>query len=226
MRHVDIVVAEDPIASVAPWLIDAAAAGGHIAVSGGSGPGPAYELAALRQDDWSHVDLWFVDDRVVPPDHEWSNFRLVSETLLAHAQPREVHRIEGELSPDEAAARYDEALDGVELDLAIMGIGPDGHTASLFPGGPELDERERRATATEARMEPLVPRVTMTIPFLERAKTMIYLVTGESKADAVARAFGAEADPATPASLVRGRRTVAVLDKEAASRLYIGGGGK
>lgn len=225
MSDVDIAVVDDPAGSVASWLIEAAAAGGHIAVSGGRGPGPAYELAARRQDDWSHVDLWFVDDRVVPPDHEWSNFRLVSETLLAHAKPRAVHRIEGELAPAEAAARYDDALGGVVLDLAIMGIGPDGHTASLFPGGPELEERERRAIATDARMEPLVPRVTMTIPFLARAKTMVYLVTGESKAGAVARAFGGEADPATPASLVRGRRTVVVLDKPAASRLYIGRGG-
>ena len=225
MTHVDIAVVEDPIESVASWLIDVSAAGGHIAVSGGSGPGPAYERAAQMQDDWSHVDLWFVDDRIVPPDHEWSNFRLVSETLLAYAEPRAVHRIEGELAPEEAAARYDDALDGVQLDLAIMGIGPDGHTASLFPDGPELDERERCAVATEARMEPFVPRVTMTIPFLARAKTMVYLVTGESKAASVARAFGGEADPATPASLVRGRRTVAVLDKPAASRLYIGRGG-
>ena len=223
MSDVEIVVVDDPVGSAASWLIEAAAAGGHIAVSGGSGPGPAYELAARRHDDWSRVDLWFVDDRAVPQDHEWSNFKLVSQTLLAHATLRNVHRIEGELPPEEAAARYDAALEGVELDLAVMGIGPDGHTASLFPNGPELDERSRNAIASEALMEPLVPRVTMTVPCLARARTMIYLVTGESKADAVARAFGGAADPATPASLVRGRRTRAILDKAAASGLYIDG---
>ena len=225
MTNVEIVVADDPVATTAQYLVDAARAGGHVAVSGGRGPAPAYELAAKTEPDWSRVELWWVDDRVVPPDHEWSNYRLVLETLLAHATPRAVHRIEAELPAEEAAARYDAELEGVTLDLAVMGIGPDGHTASLFPNGPELGERERRALSTEARMEPLVPRVTMTIPFLAEARTMVYLATGEEKAEPVARSFSGSPDPATPASLVRGRRTVAVLDTEAASRLYIGRGG-
>ena len=81
------------------------------------------------------------------------------------------------------------------LDLAVMGIGPDGHTASLFPNAPALEVTDRRAVAAEAGMEPFVPRVTMTIPVLAAARTMLYLVTGESKADAVRRAFADEPSP-------------------------------
>ena len=100
-----------------------------------------------------------------------------------------------------------------------MGIGPDGHTASLFPNAPALDEAERRAVAAEAGLEPFVPRVTMTRPLLAAAETMVFLATGEGKAEAVERAFAGRPSPATPASLVRGRRTVAILDRAAASRL-------
>ena len=216
---VEIVVGDDPVAVVAEHLVEAARRGGHVAVSGGSAPAPAYELAARTEPDWSRVGLWWVDDRAVPPDHEHSNYRLVEETLLAHARVGAVHRVRGELGAEEAAERYDGELEGVELDLAIMGIGPDGHTASLFPHAPELEARGRRAVWGEAGMEPLVPRVTMTVDFLARTRLMVYLVLGESKADAVERAFAGDPSPATPASLVRGRRTIAVLDTAAAGRL-------
>ena len=105
------------------------------------------------------------------------------------------------------------------LDLAVMGIGPDGHTASLFPNAPALDETERRAVAAEAGMEPFVPRVTLTLPALAPARLMVYLVTGEGKAEAVGRAFAGEPSPDTPASLVRGVETVAILDRAAAAVL-------
>jgi 6-phosphogluconolactonase len=127
--------------------------------------------------------------------------------------------VHGELSPEEAAAEYDRELDGVTLSFALMGIGPDGHTASLFPNAPTLDETERRAVAAEAGLEPFVPRVTLTRPALAGTEEMVYLVTGEGKADAVARAFAGEPSPETPASLVRGKRTVAILDQAAASKL-------
>jgi 6-phosphogluconolactonase len=100
-----------------------------------------------------------------------------------------------------------------------MGIGPDGHTASLFPGSPALDESERRAVAAEAGMEPFVTRVTMTRPTLAAARTMLFLVTGEGKADAVGRAFQGEPSPDTPAGLVRGVETIAILDRAAAAAL-------
>jgi 6-phosphogluconolactonase len=203
-------------------LAGAAERGGHVAVSGGSSPRLAYESAAGLAPDWSGVELWFADERCVPPEDSRSNYRLVRETLLdgLSAAPV-VHRIQGELPPEEAAEAYDEGARGLRLDLALLGIGPDGHTASLFPGSPALDEHERAAVAAEAGLEPFVPRVTLTIPVLSAAALVLFLVVGEDKAGAAARAFGGEPDPATPASLVRSAsgRTVAVLDSPAAGLL-------
>jgi 6-phosphogluconolactonase len=156
----------------------------------------------------------------VPPDDERSNYRLAKETLLDRlAVPPEVHRIHGELGAEKAADLYDAELEAVTLDLALNGIGPDGHTASLYPDAPSLDEKERRAVAAEAKWEPFVPRVTMTPPVFADAALLVYFVTGEEKADAVRRAFADEPSPATPASLIRGHRTIAILDRGAASQL-------
>jgi 6-phosphogluconolactonase len=165
--------------------------------------------------------VWFGDERAVPPDDERSNYRLARETLLDLLQtpPALVHRVEGELGAPEAARRYDKALEDISLDLVLNGIGADGHTASLFPHSPALDERERRAVAAEAGLEPFVARVTLTPPVFEAAALLVYLATGAAKADAVRRAFAEEPSPATPASLVRGRRTIALLDPSAAMRL-------
>ena len=156
----------------------------------------------------------------MPPYDDRSNYKLVRESLLdGISRPPVVHRVHGELSPDEAADAYDAELEGIELSLALMGIGPDGHTASLFPGKASLDAVGRRAVAAEPGLEPFVPRVTMTREFLAGAATMVYLVTGAGKAEAVERAFAQPPSPEIPASLVRGRRTVAVLDPAAAARL-------
>ena len=125
----------------------------------------------------------------------------------------------GEVDAAEAARRYDAQLEGVTLELALNGIGPDGHTASLFPGAPGLEERDRRAIAAEAKLEPFVPRVTLTPPVFAATRLLVYLVTGESKADAVRRAFAEEPSPDTPASLIRGVETIAILDPAAASQL-------
>jgi 6-phosphogluconolactonase len=214
--------ADEAARIVAGELVAAAAQGGHIAVSGGSSPGPAYELAADLVPDWSGVELWFADERCVPPDDPLSNYRLVRETLLTELfQPPVVRRVHGEFPPIEAAAAYDEQIGGIPLDLALLGIGPDGHTASLFPGSPALEERERAVVATEPGFEPFVPRVTLTLPMLSAAALVVFLVVGEDKANAVAHAFGREPSPATPASLVRSAsgRTVAVLDQAAAALL-------
>jgi 6-phosphogluconolactonase len=222
VSDVELVVADDADEELVARLVEAVRAGGSIGLSGGSGPRRAYEAAAEREPDWSRVELWLVDDRCVPPADDRSNFLLLQRAILDRVEraPRSVHRIESEHGPEEAAARYDAELDGARFDLAVMGIGPDGHTASLFPNAPELGERERRAVAAEARFEPFVPRVTTTIPFLAASELMLYHVTGEEKADAVRRAFAAEPSPSTPSSLVRGRRTVAVLDAAAAARLH------
>ena len=220
MRFVE---SEDALAqAAAAELMSAARRGAHIALSGGGTPQRAYEIAAELLDDWSGATLWFGDDRCVPPDHEHSNYRMVKEALLDRVtRPPAVRRIEGELDPEEAARRYDEQLQGVRIDLALMGLGPDGHTASLFPDAPELDERERRAVAAEAGMEPRVPRVTMTIPVFQEAPHVLFLVAGEEKAEAAARAFGSAPGPGTPASLTRSvtGRTVALLDPGASTML-------
>jgi 6-phosphogluconolactonase len=218
---VEIRVLDDPAAAAAELIAEAARAGGQVALAGGSTVGPAYRRAAQLAPDWSAVEVWLGDERAVPPDDERSNYRTVRETLLdlLESPPAGVHRVEGERGAVEAARRYDEALEGVTLDLALNGIGPDGHTASLFPNADALDEQDRRAVATEAGLEPFVARVTMTRPLFEAAGVLVYLATGVAKARAVRRAFAEEPSPATPASLVRGRRTVALLDRAAAQQL-------
>jgi 6-phosphogluconolactonase len=192
-------------------------------LTGGSTPARAYELAASLRRDWSACELWWGDERCVPPEHEWSNYGLAKRTLLDRiVTPRAaVHRIEGERAPDEAAERYDEELAGVTLDLVLLGLGPDGHAASIYPDSPAVHERERRAVAAEARLEPFVDRVTMTIPVLESAPLVVFLVGGESKAEAVRRAFADPPSPATPASLIRSAHgtTLVILDRAAASEL-------
>ena len=220
MSDVEVRVLADPAEEAAVLLSDAARAGGAIALSGGGTPTPAYQRAAQLEPDWSRVEIFFADERCVPPDDERSNFRLVRESLGDVGAT--IHRIEGELPPEDAAARYDELVRGRTLDLALLGIGPDGHTASLFPGAPVLDERERAAVAAEPGMEPLVPRVTLTVPVLNAARSAIFLVTGAAKAAAVARAFGPPPSSETPASLVRARQTVVLLDAAAASDLHSG----
>lgn len=222
MSDIEIRVEEDAARIAAEALVRTARAGGHIALSGGSTPRRAYELASGLERDWSSAHLWLGDERCVPPDDERSNLRLARESLvdLVERAPT-LHPVHTELPPDEAAAAYDVELDGVTLDLALMGLGPDGHTASLFPNAPSLDERERRAVAAAPGLEPRVPRVTMTIPVFEAAELVLFLVTGAEKAEAAARAFAGPPDRSVPASLVRSRsgRTVALLDAAAAAAL-------
>ena len=138
------------------------------------------------------------------------------------SQPREVHRIRGEAGAEAAAAEYDGELEGASLDLVLLGIGPDGHTASLFPGQPTLEERERRAIPAEATLEPFVERVTLTLPVLCSAPEVLFLVTGEGKADAVERAFGRPPSAESPSSLIRSAagRTRVIADAAAASGLH------
>jgi 6-phosphogluconolactonase len=219
LSDVEIRVVEDPAREAAGFLIEHAAAGGHIALSGGSAPGPAYELAAQLHPDWGRAHVWFGDERAVPPGDGLSNYRLVRTTLLdSLSRSPEVHRVRGERPVEEAAALYDEELDGVTLDLALNGIGPDGHTASLFPDSPALGE-QKRAVAVEAGLEPYVARVTMTPRVFAETAVLVYLVVGEAKAPAVKAAFADEPSPATPASEIRGRTTIAILDAAAASLL-------
>lgn len=215
--------AEEAASVVADELVAAARDGQTMALTGGTSPGRAYELAAQREPDWSPASLWWGDERCVPPEDERSNFRLARETLLdgLEAPPREVQRIRGELGAEEAAQEYDLLLNGVQLDFVLLGLGPDGHVASLFPGEPTLDERERRAIPAEARLEPLVDRVTMTVPTLSSAPAVVFIVTGEKKAEALEHAFAHPPSPATPASLIRSTagRTSLIADAAAAAAL-------
>ena len=199
LNGVAIHVVEEPERLAGGWLVHFASEGAQIALSGGSTVGNAYELAAELLPEWPDAHVWFGDERAVPPDDERSNYRLVRETLLDRLglQP-EVHRIQGELGAPDAAALYDRELDGVTLDLALNGIGSDGHTASLFPNAPTLDERERRAVAAEPALEPFVERVTLTPPVFAATRLLVYLVTGESKAEAVRRAFAEEPSAGHP----------------------------
>jgi 6-phosphogluconolactonase len=222
----DLIVLDNPEAAArraGELLAEAAGAGGHISLSGGKSPELAHAAAATLQPDWSGVELWWGDERCVPPDDERSNFAMAKRTLLdrLETQPAQVHRIRGEIAPESAAAEYDEALHGVRLRLNLLGIGPDGHTASLFPNAPGLRERKRLAIAAEPGLDPRIPRVTMTTPMLANADCVLFLVTGEEKADAARRAFHGPASDATPASRIRARegRTLAVLDRAAASLL-------
>jgi 6-phosphogluconolactonase len=218
-------VVDDPAAAVGELLAERARSGGSIVLTGGSTPGKAYERAAALTPDWSNVELWWGDERCVPPDDERSNFRLAQETLLDRLaeQPAEVHRIRGELEPADAAGEYDHALDGVTLDLLLLGVGPDGHIASLFPGSPQLGIEDRRATSGPAGLEPWVDRVTLTLPTLRAAAEIVFLVTGQGKADAVRRAFRGEITPQIPASLVllTSSPVKVFLDHPAASKLEV-----
>jgi 6-phosphogluconolactonase len=222
----DLRVVDDPAAPVAELLADQARRGGSIVLTGGSSPGVAYERAAALEPDWSKVSLWGGDERCVPPEHEWSNYRLAKETLLDHleVQPREVHRIRGELPAPEAADELDQELEGVELDFLLLGLGPDAHVGSLFPGSPQLAVEDRRATSGPAGLEPWVDRVTMTMPEIRSAKRIVFIVSGESKAEAVARAFGGEISADAPASLVllAPVRVEVFLDRAAVSKLGSG----
>ena len=213
-RPVEIVVerdAESAAAAAAACLVEAARAGGHLALAGGSTPRRTYELAASLEPRWGKVELWFGDERCVEPSDLRSNFRLVRDTLLDRLArpPEEVHRIRGELGGEAAAARYAEALATVTLDFALLGIGADGHTASLFPGADAIAD-ERLAVRADG---PDVERVTLTPRALNAAATVVFLAVGAEKRDAVASAFGGRPSASTPASLVRGAsRTVAILD--------------
>lgn len=220
MRAVELVVTDDPIRMAAELLAAAVARGGELALSGGSSPRPAYELAARLAPDWSGTRVWLGDERCVAEDDERANVRLVRESLAAARVP-DLRPVDTSLSPGEAAAAYDAQLEGVTLDLAFQGLGPDGHTASLFPHAPSLAETDRRVVAAAAGLEPWVERVTMTVPFLRAAREVMYLVVGTSKADAACRAFAEAPSSGTPASLVRSRtgRTIAILDPPAARLL-------
>ena len=226
-----ITVVDDVAGAAAERIAETVRAGGHIALSGGSTPRAAHEQVSTFDLDWSRTSLWFGDERAVGPDHEHSNYAMAKASLLDRiaGPPPEVHRIAGELGHERAADAYDAELgdafggDGPpSMDLLLLGLGPDAHCASLFPGDAALGERQRRAVGVPTPgMPPLVSRVTVTLPVLNAAREVVFLISGADKAGAVARAFGEAPGPDAPASLVRpdpGRLTL-LLDPAAAARL-------
>ena len=222
---VELVIVEDAteVADVvAERLARAARDGGHIALTGGRTPEQAYEEAAKREPDWSKTEIWWSDERCVPPDDELSNYALATRTLLDRLEraPRAVHRIKGELGKEKAAADYERELGDTVFDLELLGLGKDGHVASLFPNAPTLGQR-RRVLPAEPGLEPFVDRVTLSIPALNGAREIVFAVSGAEKAEAARRAFASKPSPDTPASLVRARsgRTTAILDRAAAAKL-------
>ncbi|HEX4527082.1 MAG TPA: 6-phosphogluconolactonase [Gaiellaceae bacterium] len=219
----DLHVVDDPTAVVAELIAEQAGRDGSIVLTGGASVGEAYERAAELAPDWSRVTLWWGDERCVPPDDERSNYRLAKETLLDRlaVPPRAVHRMRGELAPAVAAAEYDAALEGVDLQLLLLGLGSDGHMASLFPGSRQLEVEDRRVAWGPAGLDPFVDRVTLTLPAILSAQRIVFLVAGAGKAEAVALAFGGEISREAPASLARlAPISVEVfLDQPAASKL-------
>lgn len=223
---VDIVVVADASAAAdaaATLLVEGVRAGWSIGLSGGSTPRGAYERAASLETDWGDATLWLVDERCVPPTDPLANTRLVRETILdGVVVPPTFHEVATQLGAESAAERYDALLrEKGALQLVFLGIGGDGHTASLFPGMRSLSEAERLVVATAAGMEPFVPRITMTLAAIASAEHVVFLVTGADKAERARQAFVDEPTTAIPASLARSGsgRTTAILDEAAATRL-------
>jgi 6-phosphogluconolactonase len=223
-------VEENPAATVAEMLGEAAERGSHIVLTGGSTPKLAYETVARTGANWSGSTVWFSDERCVPPESGLSNFRMATDALLGRItrdQRPAVMRMEGELGPDAGAASYEasvrEQLGGEpRWDLVLLGLGPDSHCASLFPGKPEVEERQRLVTGVElAGMEPQVPRISLTLPAIAGARLIVFLVTGSDKAKAVVRAFGDPPDGTSPAAHARptAGELLVLLDPPAAKEL-------
>ncbi|HET9718652.1 MAG TPA: 6-phosphogluconolactonase [Solirubrobacteraceae bacterium] len=228
----DIQVLEDPLPAFTQAILDTARSRGHIVLTGGSTPRLAYERAAQQPEAFAGAHIWFGDERCVPPEDERSNFGMARQALLdpldqAGVQLGSTHRMKGELGHRGGAGDYARQLrdaSNPEFDLILLGIGPDAHIASMFPGQLSLAEQDALVVGVpEAGHEPYVPRISFTFPALARARQVLLLATGEGKADAVAKAFGSEASPTTdaPASMLAQhvRALTVLLDRDAAGGL-------
>jgi 6-phosphogluconolactonase len=210
----------------------------RIAISGGSTPKAAFALLADPAEPWrgrmpwSKLDLWWVDERCVPPDDPDSNYRMTREAMLNHVplKPEQIHRMEGELEPEAAAARYESELrnsfrlEGAGLprfDLIQLGMGPDGHTASLFPHTQALHEQRRLAVANHVQNKDAW-RVTLTWPVINRGSQVFFLIGGADKAQILKEVFAGPRDPdRLPSQLIRpaGGILTLLLDRAASSLL-------
>jgi 6-phosphogluconolactonase len=210
----------------------------RIAISGGSTPKAAFQLLAdpsepfLKRMPWEKLDLYWVDERTVPPDDPDSNYRMTRGAMLDHVplKPEQVHRMEGELEPEVAAARYESLLrntfrlEGAEtprFDLVALGMGDDGHTASLFPHTDAIHELGRLVTANQVPQKDTW-RITLTWPVINQAGSVFFLIGGKNKAELVKEVFAGPRDPERlPSQLIwpsSGILTL-ILDKGAAALL-------
>jgi 6-phosphogluconolactonase len=200
----------------------------HLALSGGTTPGRTYELLGETPEELRDTEIWFADERCVAPDDPESNYRLARETLLdaARIPAARIHRMLGELGPREGASRYAQELVArlgagapageATLDVIVLGIGPDGHVASLFPGAATLDADEQQlCLGVEDAAKPPPRRITLSLHVLRAARGCLLLATGASKADAVSAMLG-EPTRHVPASLLRRDRLTVMLDDAAA----------
>jgi 6-phosphogluconolactonase len=219
---------------------EAAAANGRvrIAISGGSTPKAAFQLLAdpnqpwRQRMPWEDLEIFWVDERTVPPDHPESNFRMTREALLDHVplHPQQIYRMEGELEPEVAAARYESELrntfrlEGAEcprFDLVSLGMGDDGHTASLFPNTAALHELGRLVTANQVPQKDTW-RITLTWPVINHARSVFFLIAGADKAIPVHEVFTGPRDPERlPSQLIWPSSGILTLflDKAAAALL-------
>ena len=210
----------------------------RIAISGGSTPKAAFQLLAnpdqpfLKRMPWEKLDLYWVDERTVGPDHPESNYRMTREAMLDHVplKPEQIHRMEGELAPEVAASRYESLLrntfrlEGAEtprFDLIQLGMGDDGHTASLFPHTQAIHELGRLVTANQVPQKDTW-RLTLTWPVINQASSVFFLIGGKSKAELVKEVFTGQRDPERlPSQLIwpsSGILTL-ILDRDAAAQL-------
>jgi 6-phosphogluconolactonase len=210
----------------------------RIAVSGGSTPKAAFELLADPHEPWrsrmpwANLDLYWVDERCVPPEDAASNYRMTRLALLDHVPMRaeQIHRIEGELEPEAAAARYESELrngfrlEGAEyprFDLVALGMGEDGHTASIFPHTTAVHEMSRLAVANHLPLKDAW-RVTLAWPVINHARSVFFLVAGREKASVLREVFTGQNDPERlPSQLIWPSSGILslILDKDAAAFL-------
>ncbi|HKR26634.1 MAG TPA: 6-phosphogluconolactonase [Acidobacteriaceae bacterium] len=211
----------------------------RVAISGGSTPKRVFALLADEKEPfraaipWDRLRLFWVDERCVPPDHPDSNYGAARDLLLSKVpvEPDDVVRIQGELDPEEAAAKYEAAirghfrLEGAEVpifDMVQLGMGDDGHTASLFPHTEALGEMMRVAVANHVPQQKQSWRVTLTWPVINAAREVFFLIDGAKKADPVGRVLTGSYDPETlPPQLIQPQNghLLFLLDRAAAAHL-------
>jgi 6-phosphogluconolactonase len=211
-----LATAEEVAAAAANQIAEALRGGARtLVLTGGTTPQRSYELLAELDLEWGRVTVLFGDERCVPPDHPDSNYLMAKKTLLDRVFPATVHRMPGELGPDEGAAEYEKVVAAnLPLDFVLLGVGEDGHTASLFPGHQAL-KAHNLVVGIDDSPKPPPERITLSLPVLRAARRCVLLATGAEKAGALAAMLG-EPSRHVPASLLERERLTVIADDAAA----------